>query len=200
MKRLLVWITNTRLWSWLLLRVVPFIRFSVYYTDFRGKQYHAGYMKLRTGDIILTKDKRKMTTLLVGGEFTHAALCVGTTITDYQVAEMTHTNFTKSYFFDICKESDRVVILRCKDWDSSYIQKVIAKCKSFEGTPYDVAFEMGIKALACSELIWYSDEESRLQVDCSDYLNLGVEFVSPTDLYEAKNIDIIWDSDEKKKI
>ena len=113
MKRLVVWLTNTKLWAWLLIKVVPFIRFTTYYTDFRGHQFIIGYKRLQPGDIILTKDKRKLTTVLIGGEFTHAALCVNLG-RPYEIAEMTHHDYTKSFFFDVCKESDRVVILRCQ--------------------------------------------------------------------------------------
>lgn len=198
MRRILVWITNTKLWSWLLIKVIPFVRFSMYYTDFTGRQFHQGYMKLQTGDIILTKDKRKMTTLLIGGTFTHAALCVGTTVTDYQVAEMTHHNYSKSYFFDICKESDRVVILRCKDFDSEYIRHLVEKCKSFQDCKYDVEFDLDVKALYCSELVYQADFERRLQIDLSDIAGLGKPYISPTGLYEARNCVLVYDSENFK--
>ena len=195
MKHLLVWLTGTRFWSWLLLKIFPYIRFSLYYTDFKGHQYFAGYELLQPGDIILTKDTRKLTTLLVGGLWTHAALCVGKGA-PYEVAEMTHHNYSKSWFFDICKESDRVCIIRCLNWDVEYTKKVIEKCKSFEGTPYDVAFNTDIKALYCSELVWASDFEKRLLADESDAVGLGRQYISPTDLFEADNIEVVFDSDK----
>lgn len=198
MRKLLVWVTNTKAWSWLLLKVLPFIRFSMYYTDFSGRQFYVGYRRLKAGDIILTKDKRKMTTLLVGGEFTHAALCVNLRDDRFEVAEMTHHNFTKSWFFDVCKESDRVVILRCKDFDEEYIRHVVEKCHSFSDCAYDVEFDLGTKALYCSELIFQSDFERRLKVDMSDVKGLGRQYVSPTDLYEADNVEVVFDSEHFK--
>jgi len=198
MRKLLVWITGTKFWSFLLLKVIPYCRFSTYYTDFTGKQFYSGYMQLKVGDIILTKDKRKLTTLLVGGQFTHAALCIGGTIVDYQVAEMTHVGYKKTWFFDVCKESDRVVIIRCKDFDDEYVRHVVEKCKSFEGCAYDLEFDLGVKALYCSELVFQADFERRLQVDMSDAKGLGRQYVSPTDLYEAENTKVIFDSDDFK--
>lgn len=194
MKRLIVWFTNTKLWSWLLIEVIPFIRFTTYYTDFKGLQFINGYQRLQPGDIILTKDKRKLTTVLIGGEFTHAALCLNLG-RPYEVAEMTHHDYTKSFFFDICKESDRVVILRCHDFDKAYIAKMVAKCESFQECRYDTAFDLGVKALYCSELVYQADFERRLKIDLSDLAGLGRQYISPTGLWEAQNCSVVFDSD-----
>jgi hypothetical protein len=195
MKRLLVWITNTKVWSYLLIKIVPYIRFTTYYTDFKGLQFTVGYKHLQAGDIILTKDKQKLTTVLIGGEFTHAAFCLRRGL-PYEIAEMTHNHYTRSYFFDICKESDRVVILRCKDFDADYINKMIETCESFKDCKYDLAFDLGVKALYCSELVYQADFERRLKVDLSDLVGLGRQYVSPTDLFEADNIEVVFDSDK----
>jgi hypothetical protein len=196
MKRLLVWLMNTRAYGWLLKHVIPYIRFTTYYTSLRGAKYKAGYAKLRAGHIILTLDKKKLTSMLIPGGFAHAALCLNKAAGSYEIAEMTHTDYTKSYFFDICKESDRVVILKCTDWDAAYTKKVVAKCRTFEGATYDVKFGFGIKALYCSELVYQADFEKRLDVDLEDLAGLGREYISPTGLYNAKNVKVVWDSDE----
>lgn len=201
-KKFLVWLSNTRFYSWLLKKVIPFIRFSMYYTSFRGWKYHDGYELLQPGDIVLTKDKKKLTTLLIGGEWTHAAQCVGKfgspQYPGFEMAEMTHHDFTHSHFFDICKESDRVAIIRCKDYDPSYISAIIEKCLSFKGAQYDVAFDLGIKSLYCSELVYQSDFDRRLKVNLDDLVGLGVKYISPTGLWKAQNIDVVWDSDQAK--
>ena len=75
-KRLLVWLMNTELFAWLLKHIVPYIRFTTYYTSLRGAKYHSGYEKLKPGHILLTIDKKKLTSLLIPGTFAHAALCV----------------------------------------------------------------------------------------------------------------------------
>lgn len=193
MNKLIVWFTNTKFFYWLMIHVVPYIRFTTYYTDFKGLQFINGYQRLKPGDIILTKDKRKLTTLLIGGEFTHAALCVNLG-RPYEIAEMTHNNYTKSFFFDICKESDRVVILRCRDFDKEYIKAMIAKCESFQDCKYDLSFDLGVKALYCSELVYQADFERRLKIDLSDIAGLGRKYISPTGLWEAANCDVVFDS------
>jgi hypothetical protein len=195
MKRLLVFFMHTKLYSWLLLHVIPFIRFTTYYTSLRGKKYHAGYELLKPGHILLTLDRKKLTSLLIPGDFTHAAFCVGKHPDEYEVAEMTHTNYTKSHFFDICKEADRVVILSCPDFSDGYIQKMIEKCMSFQDAKYDVEFVLGVQALYCSELVYQSDYLRVLQVDLSDIAGLGRPYLSPDGLYAAKNVKVVWDSD-----
>ncbi len=206
MRRLLVWLMNTRAYGWLLKHVIPYIRFTTYYTSLRGAKYKTGYAKLQAGHIILTIDKKKLTSMLIPGGFAHAALCVSNLSAperpaaspgDYEVAEMTHTDYTKSYFFDICKESDRVVLLECLDWDDHYTQEVIAKCQEFEDATYDVKFGFGVKALYCSELVYHADFEHRLQVNLEDLAGLGREYISPTGLFNAKNVKVVWDSDEE---
>lgn len=194
-RRFLTRLVNTALWRWILLKVVPYIRFSVYYTKLRGVQYHKGYRKLRPGDIILSTDNRKLTTFIIPGMFTHASLCVSLD-TKFEVAEMTHLGYTESCFFDICKEADRVVILRCRDWDSEYTAKVIEACKNLDGTPYDTAFNLGVSELYCSELVYESDIERRLDVDLSDVHGLGTKYISPDGLYLAINTMIVWDSED----
>ncbi len=200
MKRIVVWFMNTGAYSWLLKHVIPYIRFTTYYTSLRGAKYKAGYAKLRPGHILVTLDKKKLTSMLIPGGFAHAALCLNKTTghlaDSYEIAEMTHTDYTKSYFFDICKEADRVVILKCTAWDAEYTKRVVAKCRTFEDAIYDVQFAFGVKALYCSELIYQADFEKRLQVNLEDLAGLGREYISPTGLFNAKNVKVVWDSDD----
>ena len=184
------------LYRWFVLNVIPYIRFTTYYTSLRGWKFHRGYKLLKPGDIILTIDRKKLTTLLIPGEFTHAALCVGKG-EEWEISEMTHSNYTKSHFFDLCKESDRVVILRCSDWGPKYIQKVIQKCKTFQEATYDVEFNLGVKSLYCSELVFQSDFERRLKVDLEDLAGIGTPYISPTGIYQSENTVVVWDSDDE---
>lgn len=196
--KFLMWFMDTKIYNYILRNIIPYIRFSMYYTTFRGWKYHQGYKLLKPGDIILTQDKKKLTTLLIGGEYSHAALCVSKDGV-FEVAEMTHTDYTKSCFFDICKEADKVAILRCKDWDTEYTQKVVDKCKTFEDATYDNSFAFGVKSLYCSELVYHSDFEKRLIVDLDDLAGLGRNYISPFGLFKAENVDIIWLASLAKK-
>ena len=185
---------RSNLYRWLLQSIIPYIRFTTYYPSLRGWKYQRGYNLLQPGDIILTVDRRKLTTVLIGGEFSHAAQCVGKNV-EWEISEMTHHDYTMSTFFDICKEADRVVILRCTDYDADYIQKVIERCKELRTAKYDQTFSLGVDFLYCSELNYQSDVERRLQVNLEDLAGIGRPYISPTGLYKAKNVQIVWDSD-----
>lgn len=188
---------GTAFYRWLLIKVIPFVRFSVYYTSLRGWKYIRGYRLLKPGHILLGVDRKKLTSLLIPGEFTHAALCVDKGV-EWEVSEMTHKHYTKSAFFDICKEADRVLILECTDWDDAYIEKVVSACRALEAVEYDVAFELGIEALYCSELVYKSDIEKRLQVSLDDLAGLGRPYISPTGLLKGKNVRVVWDSESEQ--
>lgn len=196
-RRLILRMTETSVYKWLLLKVIPYVRFSFYYTSIRGWQYFQGYNRLKPGHILLTTDKWKLTSLLIPGEWSHAALCVGKD-RPVEIHEMTHHNFTMSTFFDILKESTRVVILRCTDWDDAYVMQVIEKSWSFIDTPYDTSFLPGPRLLGCSEHIYEADFGRRLQVDTSDLLGLGMPYVTPDDIYRARNVEVVWDSDRNE--
>jgi hypothetical protein len=193
---------ESRLYRCVLLKIIPHMRFSFYYTSMCGRKYRLGYSALRPGDIIVSKDDWKLTSFLIPGELVHASLCVGKSDdgSPFEVAEMREDGYRRSDFYDICHEADRVVILRCKDWDDEYVSKVIETCLSFEGVDYDVKFQLGIKTLYCSELIVASDPEKRLQVSYADLIGLNRLYISPMGIYKAKNVDVIWDSNNSKTI
>ena len=193
-RRVVGYIMQTKIYRYLLKHVIPYIRFTTYYTNLRGKKYHALYQQLLPGDVILTIDKKKLTTLLIPGEFSHAAMCVSLDA-EWEVSEMTHSDYTKSCFFDICKESDRVVIMRCKKITDEQLSKAIEKCKSLEDATYDVEFSLGIKELYCSELIYVSYENNLIGANLEDFVGLGRDYISPVGLYHAKNLKVVVDSD-----
>lgn len=202
MKRLTLWLMQSSIYAFLLRNVIPYIRFTTYYTKFTGKQYFEAYCELKPGDIILTADKKKLTGLLIPGPVDHAAFCVNSFIgmtafnnpEQYEVAEMTHENYKKSMFFDICKESDRVIIMRTP-FDQDYIKTMIRECRTFDQAVYDIDFDLGIKSLYCSELIYHSDIEKRLDLDLSDLHGLGRKYISPTGILTNKNLFCVYDSD-----
>jgi len=196
--RFVLWTMESWLYRWILRKIIPYVRFNFYYTSMRGQRYLKGYSVLRPGDIILSRDNWKLSSFLIPGDLVHAALCVGKfdAGASFEVAEMVGVGYRRSEFYDICHESDRVVILRCKDWDAEYIPRVIDTCLSFDGTDYDINFELGIKTLYCSELIVASDPEKRLQVSYSDLIGIGRPYISPMGLYAANNVEVVWDSQE----
>lgn len=197
--KIFVWLTQTQAYEWLLFNVIAYIRLSIYYTTMRGWKYMRGYKLLKPGHIILTTDRSKLSTLIIGGEFAHSGLCVAKD-SEFECAEMTHENYSHSTFADMCFQADRVVILECLDWDEKYINEVlIPTCLSFQDAKYDGRFTLGNKFLYCSEMVYESDKERRLKVNLEDLILLGKPYLSPTGLYKAANVKVVWDSDKENK-
>lgn len=161
--KLISWFMSTNLYSYLLLKKIPFIRFAMYYTDIRGNFYHNGYNLLKEGDFLGTIDYKKLTGLLIpkvtGGVLSHAAYCfakrdpyepnkeygrIMPTLghgCGLEIAEMTHLDFTFSDFFDICKEADRVIIFRCEDYDPAFVTRMNKEVLDFRKAKYDTQFK-----------------------------------------------------------
>lgn len=192
-RRIVAWLMSTSFYEYVLRHIIPYIRFSMYYTTLRGFAYHELYDQLQPGDVILSYDKKKLTTLLIPGQFSHASMCVSLD-NIWEVSEMTHTDYTKSTFFDICKESDRVVIMRCINSTPDVVDGAVERCKGFVGAEYDFEFKLGVKALYCSELVHQSYANNFLEANLEDVAGIGREYVSPTGLYKAKNLVVVADS------
>ena len=186
---------QTNFYAWLVKKVIPYIRFTTYYTSMRGRVYHKIYDAIQPGHIILTIDKRKLTTFLIPGDWAHAAVCVSKD-KEFEVAEMTHTDYTKSTVSDVCYEADRVVVLECTEFTDEYRQAFINRVRSFDGVPYDDQFELGIKALSCSELVWAGDVDNRIGASLEDIAGIGRPYISPTGIFNAKNVRILIDSNQ----
>lgn len=201
-RRIVLSFMQTRFYEWLLKSIVPFIRYTTYYPKFPGYKYLIAYELIQKGDYILTIDIKKLTSYIIGGEWTHAALFIGKAA-PVQVHEFTHKDFTQSTFFDVCKESDEIAIFRCNDprCTPEFIDKVIDKSWSFQLLKYDSSFklavetELGFKidALYCSEHI-YEAYFRILDVSTEDLAGLGQEYISPVGLSRAKNVTCIFDS------
>lgn len=190
-------LSHTNVYNWFLKKVFPKIRFSTYYTSMRGWKYQDGHRLLRKGDIIVTLDNNKASTVMIGGEWAHAGLCIGLEShgDNYECAEMTSKNFTWSHFADMCFEADKVAIYRCTDWDEYYIEEVIKKCLSLKDAHYDNQFEAADSELYCSELIAVADFEKRLHLPKERLEIIGLDYVSPTGITKADNVELIWHSD-----
>ena len=166
------WLMSTKFYKHILLKIIPYIRFTTYYTKMTGKKYNAIYNIIEEGDIILTIDRKKLTTILIPGEFSHAGMVVSKDGV-WETSEMTHNHY-----------------------DKTCITKAIEKCKSLDGADYDTSFSLGIEALYCSELVYESYENNVLGVDISDLLGMGKPYISPSGLYTAKNLRIVIDTND----
>jgi len=192
--KLILGIMDSDFYHWFAFRVFPYLRFSNYYSEIEGWQYKRAYDLLKNGDMILATDKKKASALVIGGDLKHVGICVDKH-SEWEISEMTHVGYRKSTFFDMCKESDIIVVVRGKRFDDDYIKNVfIPNVKSYENVGYDLSFEFGVKALYCSELVYVSDVEKRLNLDTSDLVGIGREYVSPQAIFDTDQIEVIYDS------
>lgn len=206
-KSLLFRFMQSRVYTWFLMHVVPYIRFSMYYTKFPGREFYKAYELLKPGHFLVSKDKKKLTTMLIGGEWTHAAFCVSKDKI-FEIAEMTHKNYTKSTFFDFCKENDEIAIYEILDGfgkpvSQAYVEEMIRQCLTYDESLYDGEFKieagasLKIPALYCSELVYRSDYQKKMGASLADKAGLGRPYISPTGLTKAKNVRCIYDSRAK---
>jgi len=194
------------LYVWLLRRVVPRVRFSLCYPHFTGRQFHAGHAALRAGDILLSRDSRKLSTYLIPGTFPHAAVCVGSRLDgtaaampDGRVGEVVEAvagGVRLVDFFDFCHESDRVVILRVPAWDPEYVaERIVPAALSLLDRPYDLLFRPGPRSVYCSELPLLCDPERRLRPRGHRFPVTGWRYVLADDWLAPPGGRIVWDSD-----
>ena len=59
-RRIVEHIMQTKIYRYLLKHVIPYVRFTTYYTNLRGKKYHALYQQLLPGMLFLQLTKRNL--------------------------------------------------------------------------------------------------------------------------------------------
>lgn len=195
-----------------MLDFMPGKRFTWKVPSIKGHAFMEGYEILKPGDFILCIDYRALTgatiKYLTKGDFSHACMCVGKGLPDYEVGEMLSQGYTKSYWFDIVHESERVVIMR-PNWPEWFRILVVNEYRSFNGTGYDTKMMLGVAVLYCSESVYQAvlrvcqrlnDFTYMIDVSLEDLAGLGRKYISPTGIFKAKNVPIVWDSLLARKI
>jgi len=215
--KFLLWFMQTKLYYFIMFKLFPSLRFSTGYTLIRGWQYWMLYQVLEPSDFVLIIDYSTATGMAIrrvtGGQFSHAAMCVEKNSV-WEISEMLGSGYTKSTFYDLCREADRVVILSSDLWDEKYKKAMVelCKCEEFQRAEYDVWYDMmndrkvktergslNVPILACSELCYRSDFENRVKFDLEDVCGIGKPYISPQGLYDGKGMKVKADSKLLKK-
>lgn len=192
-RKFMFWLMQSDFWAFVLLTVLPKLRWSNEYSEIDGKAYNKGYDLLQSGDIILTYSANQASSA-VPGRFSHAELCL-TKDRKIETVGMTRFGFSEHTFFDVCKTSDRATIVRIKSWRTNkYISRLIAWCQEWRGAVYDQEFKLGNKALYCFELIYESDKLRLAEFKLDDLLGLGREYISGEGIINSPHATVIWDS------
>jgi hypothetical protein len=196
-------IYNLKVYKFFVRRVLPKLRFTNNYTRLDGLEFKEMYRLMQEGDIVFSIDRKKGSAAIIGGEWSHAAICIAKNESGIEIAEMVGTGYREVTFFDFCKEADEVAVKRCIDWDPDYIKVVIEEARSHNKAPYDVQFLFEnyagkgsgkVEALYCSEHVYISDVKRILDVDLTDLMGIGHMYLSPTGLYNAKNCVLVMRS------
>lgn len=177
---------GTKLYRFLLKYVIPQIQFftatgpSYYFKDDMRRQ-------MRAGDVVLTKSSFHLTNLLIGGRYSHAAIVVGPD----KIAEMTANGFDVRNVDEFSKHCTKITLLRINPDDAAYGQQMAETAMSYYKRNYDYRFSLGVESLYCSELVYQSDKEGRLQCDLTDLVGIGCPYISPDGLFDAKGLKIV---------
>jgi hypothetical protein len=201
-------IVGSHFWSNILEKYIPYIRFTTYYPRFPRFKFQIFYSEVQVGDILLTVDYRKLTSILIPGDWSHAAIVVGKGKGLIEVVEMTHKGFYETDLHKVCSESERVRIKRVVDprWG---VDKFITNVWKHKGSKYNYAFlakekldprnKNGDKIHPtnyCSQLVTQADEDNILDVNWDDLMGLGVPYISPDGLDKGKNLITVYDTGE----
>lgn len=211
-RQIMFWFLQTEFYYFVVKRIIPYIRFTIYYTRFRKFAFARLYSQLKPGDILLSIDYQKLTTKVIGGDWSHAAICVGVGINKTEIVEMTHNDFNETDFHKFCSESERVRIKRVNDTDWDVV-RFISNVWKQEDSLYNVGFiakekkdprknktlvnKHGHKVHKfnyCSQLVTEADDLNIIKCNWEDLAGLGVPYISPTGLDKATNMITVDDS------
>lgn len=190
--KLLIWFMSTRFYRFLLKYVIPEI--TIFHGPGPGYAVKENLRReMRAGDVLVSKSKFLLTNLLIGGDYSHAAIVISKNL----IAEMSSNGFDLRTVNDFCKKTTRISMLRFKDGSQDYGLKVAEKALSFSNSTYDFSFDLANDLFYCSELVYASDFEHRGGFDLTDLVGLGKPYLSPVGVYEGKGLNVIFEWEDR---
>ena len=194
LRKLLLSIMSTWVWRYVLTWWIPAIRFG-------GKPLNEEVIAeiqsvIQVGDCILMKDPYKLSNILIGGQWSHAAICTQyITLLGPIISEMGHAGYQELRLQKALSNSKHVAILRPKGRTVDYALEMAADARwlGLACQGYDFSFSHGESSLYCSELVALADRLGLYKADPSDLAGLGHEYISPDGLYKAKGAVIVYE-------
>ena len=182
-RQFFLWISGTWLYEFVLKWVVPAIRFGGRPTPRLVREIILD--RIRLGDVLVVKDRHKLTNILIGGEFSHCGMYLGLG----EVGEMAANGYGAVSLRTFLSHSTKIKVLRLRDYDKKYATLMVRKFRML-GHPadYDIKFSLGIDLLACSEIIYHADIENRMKADLTDIAGLGRPYISPDGIAKAPGL------------
>lgn len=163
-----------------------------------GKNYREAVKLLKPGHIFVSKIDGELTSYIIPGTWTHAALYVG----DEKVIEAEGEGVIVTDLINFMVTKDALLILEPVGPDQFVRARACVLAIQQLGKPYDYDLDFHIsdqKAFYCSELVWWSYAEAckELSVPCPfrPRKTLGVDTVSPNDIaHDPQCFQIVYDS------
>lgn len=173
------------------------LRLSIPITKFLGK-LHAPFSHTLTsfhdveeakkvvkpGMVLLSRSRGEFSNLFIPGFFTHAAIYCG----NNDVIEAVGEGVRLTNLFDFVYHHDYVAILDPLFIDRTQKEQAANFAYDIIGCEYDYLFEPSNKAFYCSEAVLYVIQKASGNIyTFTKRQTLGVETVTPSDFWRAKN-------------
>lgn len=187
---IMIYIMSSKIIEFVILHILPKFRLTTDLPLLNGNQFYKIQSLLNYGDLLFKVDEKSPSSLLIGGMWSHVAVYIGKN----QIVEMTSDGHVKSTLFDLCKGSDHVAIGRIRASDE-YISQFAGECILYNLTVvgYDTSFDLNsFDKMYCSEMIYHADVDKVLDIKLSS--KFGYTYVSPDDVFNSSNIDIVYNS------
>lgn len=193
-RRIVLWLLDSWLVRYLMKWVIPSIRFGKRPIPEKVKRELS--LVIRAGDCILTRDPLKLSNILIGGRWSHAAICTFM-LDDFMpiIGEMSHSGFQELSLDNFLGYSQSVAVIRPKLASFTYRAEMATQARrlGFKAQGYDNVFTMGEKSLFCSELVYLADYMGEYKASLEDLAGLGHPYISPDGLYKAKEAQIVFE-------
>ena len=173
------------LFVWIGDKHMPFTRKKI-----TGKHYYALRDQITPGSIILTRTQGELTTILIPGYWTHAAIYVGIVDGVETVVEAVGSGVRKVDLVSFLTSKDDIAVMVPCFCGNDVMQLAAKSCLAQVGKDYDYEFdwEMGNqKAFYCAELPYWGYLQNLHDMPFELKDTLGEPTIKPDDYYLAED-------------
>ena len=168
-----------------------------------GKEYYKALPFLKPGSILLTKIRGDLTSLIIPGYWSHAAIYAPQTLGNINefVIEAEGPGVVRTDLVSFLLSKDYFMILEPVGIPDEVMGAAADLAVKQLGKPYDYELEFKLAnpdSFYCSCLVWwsYASSCSKFKFPCPfvPKMELGVETISPDNIAQSRNFVIKYDS------
>lgn len=162
-------------------------------TEFTISQVRELIINIKAGDILLSYESGRWTSMFIKGEWDHAAivddnLYVVEAVGDKFVEGKNLGGVRKIKLEDWIIKKNHIMVLRHIDYNNISL-KAAALSGRFVGKNYDYAFHLGAESLYCSELVYLCYKP--FNYDFMDHVH---NEILPIDYTKSRHLEVIYNS------